>query len=181
VGDARRSCDRAHRSGIRAAPLPDVARSARGVARVAGPRRVEGAGTDRSARQRDRRPHRAAAAEDRCRSRGQADSHRPRRRLHAARGRTVTRASVRLRLTLWYTGAMVVVLAIYAACLLWFVNAGASRALDNRLRGDFRWAAEMAEQKPDGTLTWFEGATGDDEDAPWLQVWSAEGSLVYRT
>jgi len=93
----------------------------------------------------------------------------------------VTRASVRLRLTLWYTGAMVVVLAIYAACLLWFVNAGASRALDNRLRGDFRWAAEMAEQKPDGTLTWFEGATGDDEDAPWLQVWSAEGSLVYRT
>jgi len=93
----------------------------------------------------------------------------------------MTPASVRLRLTMWYAGAMVVVLAIYAGCLLWFVNAGASRALDNRLRGDFRWAAEMAEQKPDGSLTWFEGATGDDEDAPWLQVWSAEGSLVYRT
>src|SRR5262249_41830339 len=93
----------------------------------------------------------------------------------------MTPASVRFRLTMWYAGAMVVVLAIYAGCLLWFVNAGASRALDNRLRGDLRWAAEMAEQKPDGTLTWFEGATGDDEDAPWLQVWSAEGSLVYRT
>jgi heavy metal sensor kinase len=93
----------------------------------------------------------------------------------------MTPASVRFRLTMWYTGAMVVVLAIYAACLLWFVNAGASRALDNRLRGDFRWAAEMAEQKPDGSLTWFEGATGDDEDAPWLQVWSVEGALVYRT
>jgi heavy metal sensor kinase len=93
----------------------------------------------------------------------------------------VTRATVRLRLTMWYVGAMVVVLAIYAACLLWFVNAGASQSLDNRLRGDFRWAAEMAEQKPDGTLSWFEGATGDDEDSPWLQVWSADGVLLFRT
>jgi heavy metal sensor kinase len=90
-------------------------------------------------------------------------------------------AGVRVRLTMWYAGAMVVVLAIYAGCLLWFVNTGASRSLDNRLRGDFRWAAEMAEQKPDGSLSWFEGATGDDEDAPWLQVWSEEGALVYRT
>jgi heavy metal sensor kinase len=91
------------------------------------------------------------------------------------------RASVRLRLTMWYVGAMVVVLAIYAGCLFWFVTSGASRALDNRLRGDFHWAAEMAEQRPDGTLSWFEGATGDDEDSPWLQVWSAENHLLYRS
>ncbi len=93
----------------------------------------------------------------------------------------MTRASVRLRLTIWYVGAMVVVLAIYAGCLLWFVNAGASHSLDNRLRGDFRWAAEMAEQRADGTLSWFEGATGDDEESPWLQVWSADVGLLYRT
>jgi heavy metal sensor kinase len=93
----------------------------------------------------------------------------------------MTAPSVRLRLTMWYAGAMVVVLAIYAGCLLWFVNAGASRALDNRVRGDFRWAAEMAEQKPDGTLSWFEGTTSDDEDSPWLQVWSPDGELLYRT
>ena len=55
--------------------------------------------------------------------------------------------SVRLSLTIWYVGAMVVVLAVYAACLLVFVNQGASIALDNRLRGDFHWAAEMAEQR----------------------------------
>jgi heavy metal sensor kinase len=88
---------------------------------------------------------------------------------------------IRLRLTLWYAAAMVVVLAIYASCLLWFVIQGASRSLDNRLRGDFRWAAEMAEQKPDGSLSWFEGATGDDEESPWLQVWSPDGELLYRT
>ena len=93
----------------------------------------------------------------------------------------MTQPGIRLRLTLWYAAAMVVVLAIYAGCLLWFVNQGASRSLDNRLRGDFRWATEMAEQKPDGSLTWFEGATGDDEESPWLQVWSPDGELLYRT
>ena len=81
---------------------------------------------------------------------------------------------------MWYVGAMVVVLALYAACLLIFVNQGASRSLDNRLRGDFHWAAEMAEQRPDGTLTWFEGAAAD-EDNPWLQVWSPAGELLFRT
>jgi heavy metal sensor kinase len=92
----------------------------------------------------------------------------------------VRRLGVRLSLTLWYVGAMVVVLAIYAACLLAFVNQGASRSLDNRLRGDFRWAAEMAEQRPDGTLSWFESAA-EDEDSPWLQVWSPSGDLMFRT
>src|SRR5439155_11318884 len=96
-------------------------------------------------------------------------------------GPTVIRASVRFRLTMWYVGAMVVVLAMYAGCLLWFVDAGASRSLDNRLRGDFLWATEMAEQKPNGALTWFEGGTGDDEESPWLQVWNADGELLFRT
>jgi heavy metal sensor kinase len=90
------------------------------------------------------------------------------------------RLSVRLSLTLWYVGAMVVVLAIYAGCLLVFVNQGASRALDTRLRGDLMWAAEMAEQRPDGTFTWFEGAA-EDEESPWLQVWSPAGELMFRT
>ncbi|PYR53446.1 MAG: hypothetical protein DMF95_03975 [Acidobacteria bacterium] len=88
--------------------------------------------------------------------------------------------SIRLSLTVWYVGAIVVVLGVYAACLLIFVNQGASRSLDNRLRGDFHWAAEMAEQRPDGTVTWFEGAAAD-EDNPWLQVWNANGALMFRT
>src|SRR5436190_19672051 len=88
--------------------------------------------------------------------------------------------SIRLSLTVWYVGAMVVVLGVYAACLLIFVNQGASRSLDNRLRGDFHWAAEMAEQRPDGTVTWLEGAAAD-EDNPWLQAWNANGALMFRT
>jgi heavy metal sensor kinase len=75
----------------------------------------------------------------------------------------------------------VVVLAIFAATLVTFVSRGASRSLDNRIRGDFRWATEMAERRPDGSLSWFEGATGQDEDSPWLQVWSPSGELLFRT
>src|SRR6266508_1471021 len=89
--------------------------------------------------------------------------------------------TVRMKLTMWYLGAMVVVLIVFSACLIVFVNQGASCSLDNRLRGDFRWAAEMAEQRPDGSLSWFEGSVGEDEDLPWLQVWSPEGERLFRT
>jgi heavy metal sensor kinase len=89
--------------------------------------------------------------------------------------------SVRLKLTVSYMSAMVVVLVVYAGCLLWALQRSASQSLDERLRGDFRWAAEMAEQRPDGTLTWFETTSSDDEDLPWLQVWTPGGQLLFKT
>lgn len=89
------------------------------------------------------------------------------------------RLNLRIKLTLWYVGAMVVVLGLYAASVYTVVGRSASLALDDRVYGDFQWAAEMADQRPDGTLTWFEG---DDEiDSPWLQVWSPTGQLLYRS
>jgi heavy metal sensor kinase len=91
------------------------------------------------------------------------------------------RRSVRLKLTVWYMSAMIAVLAVYAGVLLWALQRSASLNLDERLRGDFRWAAEMAEQRPDGTLTWFETTSTDDEDLPWLQVWTPSGQLLFKT
>ena len=88
--------------------------------------------------------------------------------------------TLRVRLTLWHVAMMVVVLAIYAAVVLLIVTRNASRALDAMLRSDFRWAAGMAEQGPDGSLAWFEGDPWT-EDSPWLQVWSSDGALIYRT
>jgi len=94
------------------------------------------------------------------------------------RGRSM---SVRVTLALWYTAAMVVVLAVYAVIVFTFVSRSVSAALDDRLRDDFQWANEMAEQRPDGTLTWFDGDTGDGQDSPWLQVWTPSGELLFRT
>lgn len=88
--------------------------------------------------------------------------------------------SVRVRLTLWYVGAMVVVLAVYAALVFASVSRNASAALDSRLRGDFQWAAAMIDQTPEGTVTWAEPEDATDEERPWLQVWSPDGQLLYQ-
>ena len=91
------------------------------------------------------------------------------------------RQSVRVSLTLWYVGAMVVVLGVYAGAVFTFVSTNLSNALDERLRIDFQWAAEMAEQRPDGTLSWFEGGNETSIESPWLQVWTENGQRLYRT
>ncbi len=88
--------------------------------------------------------------------------------------------SLRVSLTLWYVAAMVIVLGLYAAVVFVFVSRNLSDALNDRLRGDFQWAARMAEEQPDGSLTWFQGGTVDS-DPPWLQVWGATGNLLFRT
>jgi heavy metal sensor kinase len=89
---------------------------------------------------------------------------------------------VRARLTLWYVAAMVVVLTVYAAGVFMFVSRSGSRALDARLRSDFTWAAEMWEQQSDGTVTWFDADdASEDEDNPWLQVWTERGELLFQT
>ena len=88
--------------------------------------------------------------------------------------------TLRVRLTLWHVAMMVIVLAIYAAVVLAIVARNGSRGLDAMLRSDFRWAAGIAEQGPDGALVWFEGDPWSEE-SPWLQVWDAGGALIYRT
>ena len=87
---------------------------------------------------------------------------------------------LRVRLTLWSVTVTVFVLGVCAAGVFFLVQRNASSALDDRLRSDFRWATEMAEQRSDGTLAWFDGDEWSEE-SPWLQVWSAAGELVYQT
>ena len=73
--------------------------------------------------------------------------------------------TLRVRLTAWHVAVMVVVLAIYVAAVLLIVTRNASRALDARLRSDFRWAAGMAQREADGSLSWFEGDPWSEETA----------------
>jgi len=91
------------------------------------------------------------------------------------------RLGVRARLTLWYAAAMLAILTVYAAGVFGFVNRSLSAGLDTRIRNDFMWAAEMWEQQSDGSLTWFDAGDVDDEDNPWLQVWSPSGELMFQT
>lgn len=90
-------------------------------------------------------------------------------------------SGLRVRLTLGYAGAMLLVLAAYAASIYTFVSGSASESLDQRVRGDFWFAAATVDQQPDGTITWTDGgeATGSEE-VLWLQVWSPSGLLLYQ-
>ena len=88
--------------------------------------------------------------------------------------------SVRVRLTLWYVAAMVVVLAVYAALVFVFVSRNASAALDGRLRGDFQWASAMIDQTPEGGITWYEIEELTEDERPWVQVWSVDGERLYQ-
>ena len=90
--------------------------------------------------------------------------------------------SLRRRLTLWYVAVMVVVLAVYAIAVLAIVRQAASDALDQRLRGDFQWAAAMVDQTPEGGISWYEDSSfAGEEERPWVQVWSRGGALLYRS
>jgi heavy metal sensor kinase len=86
--------------------------------------------------------------------------------------------SVRVQLTLWYVAAMTLVLAVYAGAILAYVSRSASQLLEQQLRADFQWATVMVEQTPEGGITW----NGEEaiEEHPWLQVWSADGKLLFR-
>lgn len=95
---------------------------------------------------------------------------------------TSPRRAVRVSLTLWYVGAMLIVLGVYASGVFLFVSRNLSNSLNEELEGDFEWAAEMAEQRPDGSLTWFQGPHASGAvDGPWLQVWTPHGERLYQT
>jgi heavy metal sensor kinase len=87
--------------------------------------------------------------------------------------------SVRVRLTLWYVGVMLAVLAVYASAVYTFVSGNSSQLLDERLHDDFDWASDMLAQTPEGSIAPYE-ETGEG-DSPWLQVYSLDGELLYET
>lgn len=86
--------------------------------------------------------------------------------------------SLRASLTAWYVTAMVIVLGLYATLVFAIVSRNLSSHLDDLVRSDSQWATAMADQRPDGSLKWFDNDVNGD--GPWLQVWS-DGALIYRT
>jgi heavy metal sensor kinase len=90
--------------------------------------------------------------------------------------------SVRVRLTIWYVGAMVVVLGVYAFAVYAFVGRSVSESLDEQLRNDLFWVVSSLYQTPDGDFMLNEPEQLDPEERlPWVQVWSADGAaLLFR-
>jgi len=97
-------------------------------------------------------------------------------RTSAGMGRWWRSHSVRVRLTLWYVAAMMVVLGVYVFGVYTFVSRNVSESLDERLRADFYWAAATVDEGPDGLIMPFPQVDLLlEEESPWVQVWSADG------
>jgi signal transduction histidine kinase len=88
--------------------------------------------------------------------------------------------SVRVSLTLWYVGALVGVLALYAGAVFMLVGRNLSESLNEQLRSDFQSAVAMADRGPDGSLTWYDEDRNGGVGSHWLQVWGPDGK-VFRT
>jgi heavy metal sensor kinase len=87
--------------------------------------------------------------------------------------------NLRVRLTLWYAAAMIVVLAVYAAGVYVFLSRSVSRSLDERLRADYFWVASTVDEGPDGMI--MPVPQVDlllENEQPWVQIWTTNGVLM---
>src|SRR5215469_4189453 len=87
--------------------------------------------------------------------------------------------SVRVRLTLWYVGVMLLVLGVYAGVVYIVVRNISSERLNEQLRANFDWAYDMLATRPDCSIAPYDD-TGEG-DSPWFRVYNLEGKVMYST
>jgi heavy metal sensor kinase len=85
-----------------------------------------------------------------------------------------------MRLTLWYVGAMILVLGAYVFVVYTFVSRNNLQNLDQQLRRDFQWAAATVDVGADGHVIppAEPPLTTGEEELPWVQVWTGDGKLL---
>lgn len=90
--------------------------------------------------------------------------------------------SVRVRLTLAYIGAMMVVVAVYGVVVYTSVRGNLSQSLDTELHADFGWPEGMMSEAQALQLLRGEIPYEDSDGMPWLQVWTEKGDeVLWRT
>ncbi len=91
-------------------------------------------------------------------------------------------ASVRVRLTLWYAGALAVVLALFAGGTYQLLRQGLYREIDRQLESDYNVADEIMESAGRaGTLVPVHQTLGFEPAGKWrwLEIWGLDRQLLY--
>jgi heavy metal sensor kinase len=92
--------------------------------------------------------------------------------------------SVRMRLALWYSAAVAVVLLVYAAGVYIFVRASLTEELDRVLHDDFEEVEQWLDAGLSGPDPWS-AVSGHHDDAGqparWLEIWTARGDVRFRS
>jgi len=109
-----------------------------------------------------------------------APVHRSEKRAGGRRGSGWRSHTVRVRLTLWYVAAMILVLGAYVFVVYAFVSRNNLQNLDQQLRSDYQWAAATVDVDTAGhVIPPMEPPliTGEEE-LPWVQMWTGDGKLL---
>jgi heavy metal sensor kinase len=91
-------------------------------------------------------------------------------------------ASIRVRLTGWYTAVLCLMLVVYATATFVAVRHEFFEQLDDQLHEDFELAEDSLRPSPDGYLAW----SGDHHDPDYDEdrgsdVWAATGEPIFRS
>ena len=91
--------------------------------------------------------------------------------------------SVRLRLALWYSAAVALVVLVYAAGVYVFVRTSLTEELDRVLHDDFEEVEEWLGTGSSSPDLWSASAHHDDAAQParWIEVWTAAGDVRFRS
>ena len=92
-------------------------------------------------------------------------------------------ASIRVRLTTWYTVGLSLMMVVYATATFVAVRHEFLEQLDDQLHDDFETAEGFLAPAPDGRIAWSSDRHHDpdnDEDRG-SDVWSAGGEAIYRS
>jgi signal transduction histidine kinase len=73
---------------------------------------------------------------------------------------------------------MAVVLGVYILAVYSFLRRDMSDALDQQLRRDLGWATATVDYTAEGGFEWTDPELVLADDAPWVQVWSADGAQL---
>src|ERR1700676_4999220 len=91
--------------------------------------------------------------------------------------------NVRSRLTLWYVAVLAALLIAYGAGSLFFLFLSMRDQLDHNLREDLETVEGGIATEPDGSVV-LRLHHGDEVDSGfhrYVEIWSPEGKLLYRT
>jgi heavy metal sensor kinase len=92
-------------------------------------------------------------------------------------------ASIRVRLTGWYTVVLSLMLVVYATATFVAVRQEFVEQLDGQLHDDFETAEGFLTPTPDGRIVWSGDRhhDPDSDEARGSDVWSASGEQIYRS
>ncbi len=92
-------------------------------------------------------------------------------------------SNVRSQLTLWYVGVLAALLVAYGLGSLFFLHLNMREQLDHNLLEDMETVEGQIATEPDGSLTLrlHHGDEGDAGFDRFVEIWSPEGKVLYRT